>query len=80
MVLEDEVMFVLVPVVVMVVVVVVVVVPRVVAEEVDDDDWCFTATFVHMVDLMGRATSKGNEAKTKIKHPSDMPTPRFELG
>ena len=22
----------------------------------------------------------GNEAKSKMKHPSDMPTPRFELG
>ena len=29
---------------------------------------------------MGRATSKGNEAKSEMKHPSDMPTPRFELG
>ena len=29
---------------------------------------------------MGRATSKGNEAKSKMKHPSDMPTPRFEHG
>ena len=29
----------------------------------DDDDWSFTATFVHMVGQMGRATSKGNEAK-----------------
>ncbi|KAK2155439.1 hypothetical protein LSH36_240g02045 [Paralvinella palmiformis] len=28
-----------------------------------DDDWCFTATFVHRVGLMGRATSKGNETK-----------------
>jgi len=28
---------------------------------------------------MGRATSKGNEAKkSKMKQPSDMPTPRFE--
>jgi len=27
---------------------------------------------------MNRATSKGNEAKTK--QPSDMPTPRFEHG
>ena len=33
----------------------------------DDDDWCFTAI------------SKGNQAKSKMKHPSDMPTPRFEL-
>ena len=33
------------------------------------------ATFVHM----GRATSEGNEAKSKTKQPSDMPTPRFEL-
>jgi len=40
----------------------------------DVDDWCFTAAFVHMVD---RATSKGNEAKSEMKHPSDMPTPRF---
>ena len=43
----------------------------------DDDDWCFMATFVHMV---GRATSKGNERKLKMKHPSDMPTLRLELG
>ena len=28
---------------------------------------------------MSRATSKDNEAKSKMKHPSDMPTPRFEL-
>ena len=37
------------------------------------DDWCFTATFVHMVGF------KGNEAKSKMKHPSGMPTPTFEL-
>jgi len=29
---------------------------------------------------MGRAASKGNEAKPKMTHPSDMPTPRFEHG
>ena len=29
---------------------------------------------------MGRTTSKGNEGKSKMKHPSDRPTPRFELG
>ena len=29
----------------------------------DDDDWCFTATFVHVVGEMGRATSEGNETK-----------------
>jgi len=40
----------------------------------DDDDWCCMATFVHMVGWMGRATSEGNEAKSKMKHPSDMPT------
>jgi len=45
----------------------------------DDDDWCFTAIFVHMVGQIGRATSKGNEEKSKMKHPSDKPTPRFEL-
>ena len=28
---------------------------------------------------MGRATSNGNEAKSKMKHPSDMPKPRFKL-
>ena len=28
---------------------------------------------------MGRTTSKGNEAISKMKHPSDMATPRFEL-
>ena len=45
-----------------------------------DDDWCFMATFVRMVGQMGRATSEGNEAKSKMKRPSDMPTPRFEHG
>ena len=44
------------------------------------DDWYFTATFVHLVGQMGRATSKGVEAKSKTKHPSDIPTPRFEHG
>ena len=29
--------------------------------------------------LMGQATSEGNEAKSKMKQPSDMATPRFEL-
>ena len=29
--------------------------------------------------LIGRATSKSNEAKSKMKHLSDIPTPRFEL-
>ena len=29
---------------------------------------------------MGRATSKGNEAKSEMKQPSDMPTMRFEHG
>jgi len=28
---------------------------------------------------MGRSTSECNEAKSKMKHPSDLPTPRFEL-
>ena len=28
---------------------------------------------------MGQVTSKGNEAKSKMKLPTDMPTPRFEL-
>jgi len=28
---------------------------------------------------VGRATSKCDKAKSKMKHPSDMPTPRFEL-
>ena len=45
----------------------------------DNDDWCFTATFVDKVDWMGRTTYKGNEGKSKMKHPSDMLTPRFEL-
>jgi len=40
----------------------------------------FTATFVHVVGLIGRATSEGNEAKSKMKQPSDMVTPRFEHG
>ena len=30
--------------------------------------------------MMGRATSNGNEAKSTMKHPSDMLTPRFEHG
>ena len=29
---------------------------------------------------MVRATSKGNEAKSKMKHPSNMQTPRFKNG
>jgi len=44
----------------------------------DDDDWSFMVNFVHTVDEMVRATYKGNEAKSKMKHPSDMPMPRFE--
>jgi len=28
---------------------------------------------------MSRVTSKGNEAESKMKHPSGMPVPRFEL-
>ena len=46
----------------------------------DDDDWCFTATFVHMIGKMGRATSKGNEAKSKMKHPSDSPSQSSNSG
>ena len=46
----------------------------------DDDDLCSTATFVHMVGLLGLVTSKGNEGKSEMKHPSDMPMPRFENG
>ena len=38
------------------------------------DDWRFTTTFVHMVG------SNRTEAKSKMKHPSDTPTPSFELG
>ena len=45
----------------------------------DDGDCCFMATFVHMVGQMGQANSKSNEAKSKMKHPSDTPTLRFEL-
>ena len=40
----------------------------------DDDGWCFTAPFVRLV---GRAISKCNEAKSKMKQPSDMPTPKY---
>jgi len=29
--------------------------------------------------LNGLSEAKGNEAKSKMKPPSDMPTPRFEL-
>ena len=29
---------------------------------------------------MSRATSKGNEVKSKMNQPSDIPTPRFEHG
>ena len=28
---------------------------------------------------MGRATAKGNEVKSKMKHPLDMSMPRFKL-
>ena len=41
------------------------------------DNWYSTATFVHMVVKMIRATSKGNEAQSKMKQPSDMPTLKF---
>ena len=44
----------------------------------DDDDWCFTDTFVHKEGEMSQVTSKGNEAKSRMKQPSDMPTPRFK--
>ena len=43
----------------------------------DDVDLCFTGMFVHKVGKMGRTTSKCNEAKSKMKQPSDMPTPRL---
>ena len=43
----------------------------------DDDDWCSTATFVHKLGQMSRATSNSNGASWKMKHPSDMPTPRL---
>ena len=33
-----------------------------------------------MVGQMDRATSEVNETKSKVKQPSDMPTPRFEHG
>ena len=47
----------------------------------DDNDWCFNATFVHKLGKIGLATSKGNEVKSKMKHPShNMPTLRFKLG
>ena len=36
--------------------------------------------FVHMLGSVDRATSKGNDAKSKMKQPSDMPTLRFEHG
>ena len=32
------------------------------------------ATFVHMVGQMGRATSKDNEANSKMKRSSDIPS------
>jgi len=32
-----------------------------------DDDRCFMTTFVHMEGQMDRATSKSNEAKSKMK-------------
>jgi len=38
------------------------------------------ATFVHKVGKMDKVTSKGNEAKSTMKLPSDMPIPRLELG
>ena len=41
--------------------------------------WRATTTFFHKIGYMTQVTSKGNEAKSKMKHPLDMPTPRFEL-
>jgi len=38
-----------------------------------------SAIFVHMIGQMGQPSSKCNEARSKMKHPSDMPTPRFEI-
>ena len=46
---------------------------------IQDDDWYLMATFVQMVGQMGWATSKGNESKLKMKHPSDMPMLRLVL-
>jgi len=49
-------------------------------DDADDDDWWLTATLVHNVGSMGRATSNGNEAKSKMKQPWDMPMPKSEHG
>jgi len=35
--------------------------------------------FVHMAGSISQATSKGNEVKSKMKHPSDMSTLSFKL-
>ena len=34
----------------------------------------------HFVDKLGQATSKANEPKLKMKHPSDMPMPSQNTG
>ena len=35
---------------------------------------------VHMLGQMGQATYKDNDGKSKIIHPSDVPTPRSNSG
>ena len=39
--------------------------------------WWWLMFYGHFLHMVSRATSKGNEAKSKMKHPSDMPTLRF---
>ena len=46
----------------------------------DDADWYFMATFVHNGRLNGPSDIQIIEMKSKMKHPSDMPMLRFELG
>jgi len=42
--------------------------------------WAYKITvMIAEKSLFRPSTSKINEAKSKMKHPSDMPTPRFEL-
>ena len=45
----------------------------------DDDYWCSTTTFVHVVDSIGRATSRGNEVKSEIYPRRDSNTGRSDM-
>ena len=42
-----------------------------------DDDDSNNNNRHNLICEMGRATSKGNEVKSEMKQPGDIPTPRF---